>query len=95
MSDDILKIFFSANCQGLRDKSKRVDVLNYFQTLNCNIICLQDTHLTLKDKNSLNMISGCKCFIGGKKTNSRGVAILLRNNFEYEIKNMEMMTMAT
>ena len=81
MSNNYLKVL-SANCQGLRDKSKRADVLDYFEQFKYNIICLQDTHLTKKDENNLRSMSGCECFVSGAKTNSRGVAILLKNNFE-------------
>ena len=75
----------SANCQGLRDKSKRADVLNYVKRLRPNIICFQDTHLTKKEENELRTLSKCECFISGVKTNSRGVAILLMNNFEDKV----------
>ena len=68
----------SANCQGLRDRTKRLDVLNYFLQLNPNIICLQDTHLTADDENLLKLTSYCNCFISGSRTNARGVAILLK-----------------
>ena len=30
-------------------------------------------------------MSGCECLISGAKTNSRGVAIFLKNNFEYKL----------
>ena len=77
----------SANCQGLRDKSKRADVINFLQSLRPNIICLQDTHLTKDEENELRSISNCACLISGLKTNSHGVAILVMNNFECKISN--------
>ena len=86
MSD--LKII-SANCQGLRDKLKRTDVCEYLNNLNANIICLQDTHLTQQDENDLKNLTNCECIINGAKSNSRGVVILLKNNFEYEILHTE------
>ena len=79
--------FLSANCQGLRDRTKRLDVLNYFFQLNPNIICLQDTHLTPDDENQLKVASNCNCLISGARTNARGVAILLKNNFAYKMIN--------
>lgn len=36
----------SANCQGLHDFKKRRDALQYYRQLECNILCLQDTHFT-------------------------------------------------
>ena len=75
----------SANCQGLRDKTKQADVLDYFDHFKANIICLQDTHLTPSDENHLRSIFDCECYLNGYKTNSRGVAILLKNNFEHKV----------
>ena len=86
MSD--LKII-SANCQGLRDKHKRRDVCDFLNNLNANIICLQDTHLTHQDENDLKNLTNCECIINGPRSNSCGVVILLKNNFEYEILHTE------
>ena len=79
----------SANCQGLRDKPKRRDVINYFKDLKPSILCLQGTHLTIKEENNLRMLADFECIISGKYTNSRGVAILFNNNFEYKIIHKE------
>ena len=75
----------SANCQGLQNFQKRRDVLMYFKEMNANIVCLQDTHWVEKDIRKVKEIWGLECFISGAKTNSRGVAILLKNNFKYKI----------
>ena len=75
----------SANCQGLRNLDKRIDVLSYFKERNANIVCLQDTHLTEKDARDIKSIWGSDVYICGDRTTSRGIAILLNNNFEYEI----------
>ena len=69
----------------MRDRTKRPDVLNYFLQLNPNIICLQDTLLTADDENLLKLTSNCNCFISGSRTNARGVAILLKENFPHKI----------
>ena len=50
-----------------------------------NIICLQDTHWTEKDLLSVKQIWGNECYLNGTLTNSRGLAILLNKNFEYQI----------
>ena len=79
----------SANCQGLRDKGKRYDVLTYMKSLNPNILCLQDTHLTKDDISSIKKLWNGECLIHGTKTNSRGVAILINSGFEYKILKTE------
>ena len=77
----------SANCQGLQSKEKRRDVILYLKSKNYNIVCLQDTHWTKKDKESVKDIWGGECFLHGMKSNSRGIAILLGTNFEYKVIN--------
>ena len=39
-------MLMSANCQGIRDYRKRLDVLNYYKEMKVDILCLQDTHDT-------------------------------------------------
>ena len=75
----------SANCQGIRNLQKRIDVLSYFKEQNPNIVCLQDTHLIEDDNVNIKELWNNEFFISGGKTNSRGVLILLNNNFEYEV----------
>ena len=41
------------------------------------------------DENDLSVLSGAECFISGSKTNSRGVAILIKNNFKYKIHDIQ------
>ena len=79
----------SGNCQGLRDKGKRYDVLAYMKSLNPNILCLQDTHLTKDDISSIKKLWNGESLIHGTKTNSRGVAILINSGFEYKILKTE------
>ena len=74
----------SANCQGLRDKDKRYDVLSYLKDTGASIVCLQDTHLLQEDISSVKKIWP-NCYVHGVRTNSRGVAILLADNFDYKI----------
>ena len=47
-TDNSIKVL-SANCQGLRNKEKRFDVLSYLREQSASIICLQDTHFTESD----------------------------------------------
>ena len=73
----------SANCQGLRNTEKR-NVLNFLKETKASIVCLQDTHLIEEDLNLVNKIWH-KCYLHGTRTNSRGVAVLINNNFEYTV----------
>ena len=82
--DNSIKVL-SVNCQGLQNQQKRVDVLHYIKEMNANIICLQDTHWTKADISSIKAIWGNTCYIHGKRSNARGVAILIKDNFEYEV----------
>ena len=75
----------SANCRGLQSDNKQRDVLNYLKNLNADIICLQDTHWVPSDLRKIKSIWNHEILINGKETNSRGVAILFGNNFEYKI----------
>ena len=77
----------SANCQHLRHMSKRRNVLNYLDKLESNIICLWETHLVNKVLGTLRNIWEGECLINGDKTNARGLAILIKPNFEYKIVN--------
>ena len=81
---DNIKVL-SANCQGLQNIKKRIDVLLYYKETNANIVCLQDTHLIDDDIMAVKALWSNDVYINGGKTNSCGVAILLNNNFEYEV----------
>ena len=72
-------LVLSANCQGLQNRHKRVDVLHYFAKTNASIICLQDTHWTPKDESIIRSIWKGECILNGTSSNSRGVAILFKN----------------
>ena len=79
----------SANCRGLQSKQKRYDVINYMKSKKVDILCLQDTHLKNEDEYNLKTMWNGDVILHGIHTNSRGVAILLNNTFEYSIKKFE------
>ena len=82
-------VVLSVNCQGLRTFSKRTDVINYLKDKNPDILCLQDTHWLPEDQPEIRHLWGGECIVHGNKTNSRGVAILFGNNFQYKIEGIE------
>ena len=49
-------VVLSANCQGLQNMPKRLDVLDYFAKTEANIVCLQDTHWTTRDESIVRSI---------------------------------------
>ncbi len=83
--NDSIKIV-SANCQGLNDVRKRNDVFQYLKNKRGNIYCLQDTHFTEKLENKIKQEWGSSTVIFSSYTsNSRGVAILFLDNFEFQV----------
>ena len=77
-------VVLSANCQGLRNRDKRTDVLTCHKERNASIVCLQDTHLLDSDMSSIRQIWP-ECYINGTRSNARGVITLLNNNFEHTV----------
>ena len=84
MSGDSLLII-SANVRGVRQPLKRLDIWNKFREMKANIILLQETHLTLRDLNDVKKEWNIDYVLSDYNTNSRGVAILIQPNFEYNI----------
>ena len=77
----------SLNCQGLGDPRKRRDVLHYLRGKNFSIICLQDTHFTKDMEKIISNEWGYSVYFNSFRSNSRGVAIFFRNNFEFKVCN--------
>ena len=81
-------VVLSANCQGLQDHKKAYDVLHYYKDIKPDILCLQDTHWVSEDESRIRSIWGNECFLNGCKTNARGVAIFLGDQFEFKVHNV-------
>ena len=80
-------VMSSANCRGLGDRKKRIDVLDYLKNTKSNIVCLQDTHWLTSEERNIRKIWDNPCYLNGIKSNARGVAILIKNNFEYSVQD--------
>ena len=50
---------------------------------------LQDTHFIDKEENYIRKQWGSECYFSNFASNSRGVAILFNNNFEFKVQNIE------
>ena len=81
--------FASMNCQGLSNKNARADTLNFLRTKKFSIYMLQDTHFVTKEENYIRTQWGYECYFSNFSSNSRDVAILFNNNFEYEVHEVE------
>ena len=90
MADNITICSF--NCQGLNDYKKRRDVLNYLRQKNYSILCLQDTHFTKNMETRIEAEWGYRVIFNSFSSQSRGVAVLFRNNFELKIHSFDVDT---
>ena len=81
---DSIKVL-TVNCQGLGDISKRKDVFDYLKSKQCDIYCIQDTHFTCDIENHVRNSWGYESFFSSFASNSRGVALLFNNTFEFKV----------
>ena len=69
------------NCRGIQDPVKRRKVFYYLRTvIDSDIIFLQETHSSANDEIFWKQHWGEKAWFSSKTSNSRGVAILIRNH---------------
>lgn len=78
-------VIFSQNCQGLSLAAKRRDIFQYVRNKKYNIICLQDVHINSKMEPFVQAEWGYNAYFSSYTTNSRGVMILINNNFEQKV----------
>ena len=71
----------SFNCRGLQDHIKRRNVVHYMRSIDSDIkiFFLQETHSDRNDENFWKSIWGESAWFSSFTSNSRGVAILIRN----------------
>ena len=77
------------NVQGLADKSKKTDVINFLKSKNYSICMLQDTHFVESEENNIRALWGYDCYINCFNSQSRGVAILINNNFDCKVNDIK------
>ena len=76
----------SCNGQGLGNFRKRRDLFQYLRQKNCSVYFIQDTHFEKKIERQIRAEWGYECYFSNFSSQSRGVAILLNNNFDFKIK---------
>ena len=64
---------------------KRSDTFNFLKNKNHSVYFLQDTHFTTKEQNYIRTQWGFECYFSNYSSQSRGVAILFNNNFEFKV----------
>lgn len=67
------------NCRGIQDHVKRRIFFHYLRSINSDIIFLQETHSSKSDEQFWKQQWGEKAWFSSHASNSRGVAILIRN----------------
>ena len=78
--------FVSCNCQGLGDFHKRKDVFQYLREKKYDVYFLQDTHFDVKQDLQIRSEWGYESYFASYNTQSRGVAILFNNTFDFKAK---------
>ena len=78
----------SSNVQGLGNFQKRRDVFNYLRQKKHSIYFLQDTHFVSKQEKQIRAEWGYECFFSSYTSQSRGVAILFNNTFQFSVKEI-------
>ena len=79
----------SMNVQCLVHNKKCRDVIHFLKGKHLNICCIQDTHYTDKTIPFVRSLWGYECYFSNYSSQSRGVAILINNNFDFKYINSE------
>jgi hypothetical protein len=77
------------NVRGLRDKTKRNRLFNYFKKNMKGIICLQETYSVPGDLDVWTKEWAGSLYINSGTTHSRGVAVLLPKGMDYTIHKIQ------
>lgn len=83
----ILKLL-TFNCRGMQDYFKRRKIFHYIRSLNGDIIFLQETHSDMNDERLWKSQWGEFAFFASFTSNSRGVAILIRNSLALKVNSV-------
>ena len=71
----------------MRDRAERNDIFDRAARDHIDIRCLQETHITEKDHNTLKLDWNVRYIIAGSQTNAGGVLIAINKSFEYILHN--------
>lgn len=76
------------NVQGIQNSEKRRDIFDRLRNQDFKIICLTDTHFDKSKEKIYSAEWGYVSYFSSFTSQSRGVAILFKNNFEFKVKNV-------
>ena len=79
----------SFNVRGLANKTKREKIFTWIKDQSISIALLQETHSSSKTDSVWSQQWGAKVYFSGKDSNSKGIAILINDNFNCKIINYE------
>lgn len=75
------------NCRGIQDYVKRRKIFHYMRSIESDIIFLQETHSDKKDEQFWKSQWGELAWFASYSSNSRGVAILIRNTVSVKVNS--------
>ena len=76
------------NCSGIQDNLKRTKISHYLRSIGSDIIFLQETHCSDKDEQFWKTQWGEHGWFSNHTSNSRGVAILIRNSVPLKLSSV-------
>ena len=77
------------NVNGLNDPTKRQSLAEWIQKQDLYICCLQETHFKPRDTDRLKVKGWKKIFHANRDQKKAGVAILISDKIDFEIKAMK------
>ena len=77
------------NVMGLAGEQKRKDVFNWLRQKNYQIYCLEDIHVSSKNKTAFIRDWDGEVFLSSVSSESRGVAIIFNQKLDYKILSEE------
>ena len=81
---------FSQNCRGgLSVATKRQNLFQYVRSRKFNIVRLQETHVNPKLDSFIKAEWGFDAYLSSFTSNSRGVMILINNNFDQKVNRVK------
>ena len=79
--------YLTLNVRGIRDRSKREKMFNWFRSKSIDIIYLQETYSTPDIEKKWQLEWGGKCIFSHGTSHSKGVLVLINSKLDIEISD--------